>query len=85
MMTNQTATVTREQLFEDYKRAHRVMEAAAFSLAYDVTIRADDPTGVKTGHQPASIRLTQFLKAEYVAAHEADRVAYDRWAESTPN
>jgi hypothetical protein len=82
-MANPTVAYTRDDLLEDYKRAHRTMECAAFSLAYDVSIRAADPTGVKTGHAPANLRMTEFLKAEFVAAHNAERAAYQCWCDST--
>ena len=72
-MTNPTVAYTRDHLLEDYKRAHRTMECAAYSLAYDVSIRAADPTDLKT----------EFLKAEFVAAHNAERAAYQSWCDST--
>ena len=79
-MTNPTVEYTRDHLLEDYKRAHRTMECAAFSLAYDVSIRAADPTNLKTGQ--VDTRMTEFLKAEFVAAHNAERAAYQVWCDS---
>ncbi|TFD27460.1 hypothetical protein [Cryobacterium cryoconiti] len=60
-----------DRLAVDIDRARGALDLAASCLAYDVTVRAADPTG--PGHDAASPELTAKLKASYLAALDHER------------
>ena len=71
-----TIEATKADTFAAWEQTKRRLDVAAGCLAYDVTIRADDPEGRETAHDKASVALTNRLKGEYVAAHAAERAAW---------
>ena len=73
-----TAEATKTDALAAWEKAKRHLDVSAGCLAYDVTIRADDPEGRATSHDKASSALTARLKADYVAAHAAERAAWSR-------
>lgn len=59
------------QRAEHLKELHDAMLHAASYLAYDLTFRAENPTGRDGEHSPASPDLTATLKRGFVKAHNA--------------